>query len=91
MLKKNYIILFLTSFSHLFLGAYNIWLIANNQPIQVTIIGFLIAFTWSYNVKLISVSSLSERLVYSIGAGLGTTCGMIFAKEINRIFELGNK
>jgi hypothetical protein len=37
-------------------------------------------------VKLISVSSLSERLVYSLGAGLGTTFGMIFAKEINSIF-----
>jgi hypothetical protein len=87
---KNYFVLFSTSFFHLFLGAYNIWLIANNLPFQVTMIGFLIAFIWSYNVKLISVSSLWERLVYSLGAGLGTTCGMIFAKEINRSFNFGN-
>jgi len=84
---KKYIILFLTSFSHLFLGAYNIWQIANNLPIQVTIVGFLIGMNWSYNVKLISVSTLTERIVYSIGAGVGTTCGMIFAKEINRMIN----
>jgi hypothetical protein len=84
---KSYLILFFTSFLHLFLGAYNVWLIANNLPFQVSIVGFLIAFTWSYNVKLISVSTLSERIVYSFGAGIGTTCGMIFAKQINEILN----
>lgn len=82
---KNYIVLFISSFSHLFLGAYNIWQIANDLPIQVTIIGFLIAFIWSHNVKLISVSTVYERLIYSLGAGLGTTSGMLFAKHINII------
>ena len=83
---KNYLILFVSSFSHLFLGAYNIWQIANDMPLQVTVVGFLIAFIWTFNVKRISVSSISERLIYSIGAGLGTTCGMIFAKQINKLF-----
>ena len=84
---KNYLVLFLSSFTHLFLGAYNIWQIANNLPIQVTIVGFLIAFIWTFNVNRITASSMPERIVYSIGAGMGTTFGMVFAKEINAYFQ----
>lgn len=83
---KNYLFLFFSSFIQLFLGAYNIWQIANDMPIQVTVIGFLIAFIWTFNVKKITTSTMMERIIYSLGAGIGTTTGMIFAKEINRIF-----
>jgi xanthine/uracil/vitamin C permease (AzgA family) len=86
---KNFLILFCSSFIQLFLGAYNIWQIANDLPIQVTIVGFLIAFIWTFNVKRVSVSTMPERIVYSIGAGIGTTLGMIFAKEINSFFYKG--
>ena len=87
MMIKNYLVLFLSSFVHLFLGAYNIWQIANNLPIQVTVVGFLIAFIWTFNVKRIATSTMTERVVYSMGAGIGTTMGMIFAKEINVYFK----
>lgn len=83
---RNYFFLFFSSFIQLFLGAYNIWQIANDMPIQVTVVGFLIAFIWTFNVKKISTSTMLERIIYSLGAGTGTTCGMIFAKEINKIF-----
>lgn len=83
---RNYFFLFFSSFIQLFLGAYNIWQIANDMPIQVTIIGFLIAFIWTFNVKKISTSTMFERIIYSLGAGIGTTSGMLFAKEINKIF-----
>jgi len=86
-MMKNYLVLFLSSFIHLFLGAYNIWQIANNLPIQVTIVGFLIAFIWTFNVNRITASTMIERIVYSIGAGMGTTFGMIFAKELNVYFK----
>jgi xanthine/uracil/vitamin C permease (AzgA family) len=84
---KDYLILFLSSFIQLFLGAYNIWQIANNLPIQVTVVGFLIAFIWTFNVKKITVSTMPERIIYSLGAGIGTTVGMIFAKKINVYFQ----
>lgn len=83
---RNYFFLFFSSFIQLFLGAYNIWQIANDMPVQVTVIGFLIAFIWTFNVKKISASTMTERLAYSLGAGIGTTSGMLFAKEINKIF-----
>lgn len=83
---RNYFFLFFSSFIQLFLGAYNIWQIANDMPIQVTVVGFLIAFIWTFNVKKISASTITERLIYSLGAGIGTTSGMLFAKEINKIF-----
>ena len=87
---RNHAILFGSAFLQLFLGAYNIWQIANDKPIQVAVVGFLIAFIWTFNVKRCSVSVMSERIVYSFGAGSGTTAGMIFAKEINYFFSFFN-
>jgi hypothetical protein len=51
------------------------------------VVGFLIAFIWTFNVNRITASTMTERIVYSIGAGVGTTFGMVFAKEINTYFQ----
>lgn len=60
---RNHLILFSSAFLQLFLVAYNTWQIANNKPIQVAVVGFLIAFIWTFNVKRCSVSVDNENIL----------------------------
>lgn len=42
--------------------------------------GFGISLTWSYNVKRIAISSVSDRIAYALGATAGTGIGYLIAK-----------
>ena len=70
------------SFLQVFLVACNTWQIANGYTIGAGVIGYMISFVWCYNIGSISVSSLPEKIAYSIGASVGTMCGMSLSRFI---------
>lgn len=74
--------LFLTAFLQVFLVAANTLFISKVFYIGIAIAGFLISFFWTYNVKRISIGSLSDRLYYCFGAMSGGLLGVFIANKI---------
>lgn len=76
-LKNNpNIELFITGFIQIFLVTANTYLIAHSIFWGMFIVGFVIAFLWSYNVKRIAFGTIKERLIYAIGAAFGGVAGL---------------
>lgn len=74
--------LFTTGFIQVVLVAINTWQIANEKYLGAFVVAFFISLTWTYNVKKISISSMSERVTYSLGASCGCVLGLVIAKMI---------
>ena len=74
----NNLKLFLSAMLQIFLVSTNTYLVANGFMISAGIIGFLLSWVWSWNIKRIAISSNTERFIYCLGAGMGTTLGVAF-------------
>jgi len=77
---KSSLRLFLTAFLQVGLVAINVFQIANQHYVGAVIVGFGISFLWTFNVKRIAFSNLNNRILYSLGAALGTLTGIIISK-----------
>lgn len=55
----------------------NTWQIANREILGALIVGFLISLVWTFNVQDISTSNINEKIIYSLGAMLGTATGLL--------------
>lgn len=75
-MSKLHMELFFTGFLQVFLVAVNTWQISHEEYVGATIVAFFISFIWTYNVKKIAFGSMSDRVVYSVGAATGTVCGL---------------
>jgi hypothetical protein len=73
--------LFLTAYIQVLLVAVNTWQISHQKYVGAVIVGFLISLVWSFNVKRVAFATWNERIVYSVGAGLGTISGL-FASHL---------
>jgi len=69
--------LFITGFIQVFFVAVNTFFISRQIYGGVFIVGFLISFIWSWNVKKVAFGTIEDRLWYSIGAGCGSLIGLI--------------
>jgi len=67
---------FLLAYIQVALVVCNTWQIANGKIVGAVIVGFLISFVWTLNVKRVAFGCLKDRLVYSSGACLGTLSGL---------------
>lgn len=74
--------LFLTGFIQVILVAVNTYQIAHKKFVGVLIVGFLISLVWSWNVKKIAFGSTADRLIYAIGAGIGSLIGLVLSALI---------
>ena len=74
--------LFLTGFVQVFLVVLNTYFIAREYILGVIICGFLISFVWSHNVKKIAFGNETYRIIYSIGAMVGSIVAFYFGKLI---------
>lgn len=74
--------LFLTGFVQVLLVGVNTWQIAHEKWAGAFIVGFLISYVWSWNVKKVAFGSHTARIVYALGAGLGTLVGLGLARWI---------
>lgn len=72
--------LFVTGFIQISLVSANTFLIAHSIYLGMFLVGFVIAFLWSYNVKRIAFGTLKERLIYAVGAAFGGIVGLWIIK-----------
>lgn len=72
--------LFFTAWLQVFLVALNTWQIANGRVLGALVVGFLLSFTWTFNIKSVAFGNWKERIVYSLGAMLGTASGIWLAQ-----------
>jgi hypothetical protein len=79
---SNKTLIFGTGFLQVALVSAQTWLIANGIMAGVFVIGFMISFVWTINVTKVAFGSWSDRLLYSIGAGVGAVVGMSIAQII---------
>ena len=70
---------FLLGTTQVTLVSINVVLISNFLLLPAFIVGFLISFVWTYNVK-VALGSFRQRILYSLGAGVGTILGMYIGK-----------
>ncbi|MFD2600181.1 hypothetical protein ACFSQ3_14580 [Sphingobacterium corticis] len=69
--------LFITGFLQVFFVAINTYFITQRNYIGVLVVSFLISFIWSFNVKKVAFGSISDRLIYSLGASIGGLSGLL--------------
>jgi hypothetical protein len=74
--------LFTTGFIQVILVAINTYQIAHGKYAGVLIVGFLISFVWSFNVKKIAFGTMKDRLIYAAGAALGSLTGLALSTFI---------
>jgi hypothetical protein len=84
LLKKriHLISIFFSSLLQIFFVSVNTILISKELIIQAGICGFLLSLVWTFNIRRIGLASWSERISYCLGAGLGTSGGILFIKTI---------
>lgn len=68
--------LFLTAFIQVFLIAINTVLISKSIYVGIFVSTFMINMVWSYNVKRVSIGDFNDRVIYSLGASLGSITGV---------------
>lgn len=68
--------LFITGFLQVFFVAINTYFIANKMLFGTAMAGFTISFIWSFNVKKVAFGTMKDRIIYSLGAGLGSIAGL---------------
>ena len=69
--------LFITGFLQVFCVTIQTWFISRSYMPGIVVVGFLISFIWSFNVKRIAFGSLLDRIIYSAGASAGATVGIL--------------
>jgi hypothetical protein len=78
--------IFLTGFTQIFLVVINTFFVTHVIYLGVGITSFLIAMTWSYNVKKAAFGSFKERIYYALGSTCGAIIGLWISNNITTIF-----
>jgi hypothetical protein len=74
---------FFQSFFQVGLVSVSTILITQHLYWGIFIVGFLISLLWTFNVSRIAVSTLNQKLTYSLGAGIGAVCGVLITQLLN--------
>jgi hypothetical protein len=68
--------LFATGFVQVYFVSVNTYFLAKEMYLGVLFAAFMISFIWSFNVKKVAFGSTKDRIVYAIGATLGSLAGL---------------
>ena len=79
---KNNLKIFTTSFLQVMLVSINTILLTKGFVLGVFMVAFSISFIWCYNVSKIALSEFDKKMIYSLGAGLGSVSGYLLMKFI---------
>lgn len=74
--------LILTGFIQVMLVSVNTFFLAKGFLMGVLLAAFLISLVWSFNVKKVAFGSWPDRVLYSIGAALGSGSGLFIGSYI---------
>ena len=74
--------LFFTALFQVFFVAMQPLFIIHHKIFPMLITGFLISLIWTFNVKKVAFGGLKDRLIYAIGATVGTFFGYLISNWI---------
>lgn len=83
-MNKQRLILLFTGFVQVFFIAINTYFLSRELYIGVLMASFMISMVWSFNIKKIAFGSMFDRIIYSIGATLGSLFGLYISSEISK-------
>ena len=75
-MKREKIALFFTGFVQVYFVSVNTYFLANKNYLGVLIASFIISLIWSFNVKKVAFGSNWHRIIYALGAMLGSIIGL---------------
>jgi hypothetical protein len=74
---------FFTSFFQIGLVSISTIFITKHFYIGIFIVASLISLLWTFNVSRIAISTIKEKIIYSLGAGTGAVCGVLLTQLFN--------
>jgi len=74
---------FFQSFFQVGLVSVSTILITQHLYWGIFVVGFLISLLWTFNVSRIAVSTMKQKITYSLGAGTGAVCGVLISQLFN--------
>jgi hypothetical protein len=74
---------FFQSFFQVGLVSVSTVLITKQLYYGVFVVAFLISLLWTFNVSRIAVSTINQKIIYSLGAGTGAVCGLLLTQLLN--------
>jgi hypothetical protein len=74
---------FFQSFFQIGLVSVSTVLITKHLYYGIFVVAFLISLLWTFNVSRIAVSTIKQKLIYSLGAGIGAVCGVLLTQLFN--------
>jgi hypothetical protein len=77
--------LFATGFIQVWFVAVNTYFLSKEFYIGVFFAAFMISLIWSFNVKKIAFGNKYDRIIYAIGASLGSLSGLQFSIYIKEL------
>lgn len=72
--------IFITAFIQISLVSVNTIFLAKNRPELVFLAAFGISYIWTMNVKKAAFGSEMDKIVYALGAAIGSVFGMYLAE-----------
>jgi hypothetical protein len=75
--------IFFQSFFQIGLVSVSTILITKHLYFGIFVVSFLITLLWTFNVSRIAVSTIKQKLIYSLGAGTGAVCGVLLTQLLN--------
>jgi hypothetical protein len=79
---KSLAALFFSGYVQVYFIAANTYFLSNNVILGVIISSFMISIIWSFNVKKVAFGSTAHRIVYALGATLGSVFGLLSSEYI---------
>jgi hypothetical protein len=74
--------LFITGFIQVFFVAINTYFLSKIFYLGVFLCAFMISLVWSWNVKKVAFGTISDRLIYALGAAFGSIVGLLISTLI---------
>jgi hypothetical protein len=75
--------IFFQSFFQIGLVSISTILITKHLYFGIFVVSFLITLLWTFNVSRIAVSTIKQKLIYSLGAGAGAVSGVLLTQLFN--------
>ena len=74
---------FFHSFMQIGLVSVSTVFITKHLYYGIFVVAFFISLLWTFNVSRIAVSTIKQKLIYSLGAGTGAVCGVFITQLFN--------
>jgi hypothetical protein len=74
---------FFYSFFQIGLVSISTVFITKHLYFGIFVSAYLISLLWTFNVSRIAVSTIKQKLIYSLGAGTGAVCGVLLTQLLN--------